>query len=217
MNASENRAVGIRVENSIRCGLPVRIAARIASTSSGIRSPIDPGSPRRRAGASVAASALKARTRPSPSSTTTGSGIPATATSSRATSDDALPGVRARRIAGSAMPSLSRALNNRRKRPIQPPPASPLSASGTTPPLEVETELTDSEHHQRQRKRDDVIKEPEDQQSRQQFLGIELPQRDHHGGVEHAETTGRMAGEAQHGRRDEDHGDVDELHMRLVG
>ena len=51
MNASEKRVDGSRDENSMRCALPVRLAARIASTSSGMRSAIEAGSPRRSAGA----------------------------------------------------------------------------------------------------------------------------------------------------------------------
>ena len=64
-NASDQRADGTRAENSMRCALPVAIAARIASTSSGMRSAIEAGSPRRSAGASATAPALNDRTRPS--------------------------------------------------------------------------------------------------------------------------------------------------------
>ena len=49
----------------MRCALPVALASRIASTSSGMRSAIEAGSPRRSAGASADAAALKAMTRPS--------------------------------------------------------------------------------------------------------------------------------------------------------
>ena len=65
MKASEKRGDGSRAENSMRCALPVVLAARIASTSSGMRSAIEAGSPRRSAGASAVASVLKAMTRPS--------------------------------------------------------------------------------------------------------------------------------------------------------
>ena len=55
------RSVGNRVRRT-RCAAPCRsaFAARIASTSSGMRSAIEAGSPRRSAGASAAAPALKA-------------------------------------------------------------------------------------------------------------------------------------------------------------
>jgi hypothetical protein len=84
----DQRGDGSRAENSMRCGRPETPAARIASISSGMRSAIEAGSPRRSAGAVAEACALKAMTRPSRPITTTGSGIPETTASSRATPAD---------------------------------------------------------------------------------------------------------------------------------
>ena len=120
MNASEKRVEGNRDENSIRCALSVRMAERIASTSSGMRSAIEAGSPRRSAGAMAIASVLNANTRPSGSSTTTGSGMPETAASSRATSCELREPSYAARAASVACGSSSRVPSRRLSRPIQP-------------------------------------------------------------------------------------------------
>ena len=50
----------------------------------------------------------------------------------------------------------------------------------------------------------------------EQVLPVHLPEPDQHGGVEHAEPAGRMAGEAQQRRRDEDDRDHDEAEIGLV-
>ncbi len=61
-----------------------------------------------------------------------------------------------------------------------------------------------------------VIKQTEQQQARQQIFLIELPKRDHHGGVEHAEAAGRMAGKTKQRRGDENHRDGDEAEIGFV-
>ena len=78
---------------------------------------------------------------------------------------------------------------------------------GRRAPCTLQPKLAHAEYRQRQRERHDVIEQPEQQQSRQQFL-VELPERDQHGGVEHAEPAGRMAGKAEQRRGNEDHRDV---------
>ena len=61
-----------------------------------------------------------------------------------------------------------------------------------------------------------IIEHAEQQHPRQQVLPVHLPQADQHGGVEHAEPAGGMAGKAQQRRRDEDDRDHDEAEVGFV-
>ena len=69
---------------------------------------------------------------------------------------------------------------------------------------QVEPQLADAEHGQRDRERHDVIEQPEQQQAREQILLVELPQPDEHCHVEYAEPAGRGAGKAEQRRHHED-------------
>src|SRR5689334_25448803 len=91
------------------------------------------------------------------------------------------PGSAADRAASAACVSSSRAPNSRLRRAIQPSSA-PLSSVPDISPLEkVQLEFAYTEHRQRQHERHEIIKQPENQQARQQLLGIELPERNQHG------------------------------------
>src|SRR5689334_9242022 len=130
--------------------------------------------------------------------------------SSSAVSEALRPGSVAARAASAAWVSSSRAPNRRLRRATQPSPA--LSSVADISPLEkVQLEFADAQHRERKHEWHKIIKQPEDQQARQQLLGIELPERDQHGGVEHPESARRMAGEAQQSRGDENHRHIDEL------
>src|ERR1700687_4263030 len=56
--------------------------------------------------------------------------------------------------------------------------------------------------------RRNIIEDTKQQHPRQQVFPVHLPQPDQHGGVEHAERAGGMAGEAQQRRPDKDHSDA---------
>src|SRR5436309_1528205 len=98
------------------------------------------------------------------------------------------------RAASAAWVSSSRAPNRRLKRATQPSSAPPSSVAGISPLEKVQLEFADAQHRERQHERHEIIKQPEDQQACHQLLGIELPERDQHGHVEHAEPARRMAG-----------------------
>ncbi len=72
--ASYQRSSGTRWKNSARCEVALARALRIASNTSGTRSPSETDSPGRSAGAIAAARALSATTSPRWSRATTGSG-----------------------------------------------------------------------------------------------------------------------------------------------
>src|ERR1019366_1114857 len=61
-----------------------------------------------------------------------------------------------------------------------------------------------------------IIEHPEQQHPREQVFPVHLPQADQHGGIEHAEPAGGMAGEAQQRRRDENKRDHDEAEGGFV-
>src|SRR3954468_8791186 len=97
--------------------------------------------------------------------------------------------------------SSARARRKRLRRTSQPGPAPPSSISDIPlSPLQMQGQLTNTQGEERQGERQDVIEQSEDQKTGQQFFGIVLPQCDQHGGVEHAEPAGRMAGEAEQRR-----------------
>ena len=111
---SYQRSSGTRSENSTRCAVPLARARRIASSTSGTRSPSETGSPGRSAGATAVARALSATTSPRRSSATTGSGSPASTASIKGSPTRArarlVPGQRRRRDVA------ARACDQRRQR-----------------------------------------------------------------------------------------------------
>src|SRR4029079_15623523 len=90
------------------------------------------------------------------------------------------------RAASVAWVSSSRAPKRRLRRATQPSSAPPSSAAGISALEKVQLEFAYAQHRERKHDGHEIIKQPEDQQARQQLLGVELPQRDQHGGVEHA-------------------------------
>ena len=81
----------------------------------------------------------------------------------------------------------------------------------------AEQQFANSQNHERDHERNNVIEQPEQQQAGQQIFLVELPERHHHRGVEHAEAAGRVAGEAEQCGGDEDHRHCDEAEIGLVG
>src|SRR5882757_5893863 len=61
-----------------------------------------------------------------------------------------------------------------------------------------------------------IVEQPEQQHAAEQVLAVHLPEADQHGGIEHPETAGGVAGEAEQGRRHEDDGDHDKAQIWLV-
>ena len=77
----------------------------------------------------------------------------------------------------------------------------------------AEDNLPKRQQDYRYDERRNIIEHAEQQHAGQQLFPVHLPQPDQHGGVEHAEPAGRMAGETQQRRRDEDHRDHDEAEI----
>src|SRR5262245_17007020 len=72
--------------------------------------------------------------------------------------------------------SSARARRKRLRRTSQPCPPLPSSiADITVSPLQMQGQLANTQSHERQRERQDVIEQPEDQKAGQQFFGIVLP------------------------------------------
>src|SRR5579871_5393065 len=71
----------------------------------------------------------------------------------------------------------------------------------------AENNLAKRQQDYRYDKRGNIVEQAEQQHTGEQVLPVHLPEADQHGGVEHAEAAGGMAGKAEQGRRDEDHGD----------
>src|SRR6185503_11858838 len=88
-------------------------------------------------------------------------------------------------VAEATLRSSPRLPSSRLSRPTQPGSSSSSPAFAISPLKKMEPELADAEHRERQNERHEIIEQPEDQQAGEQFLGIELPQRDQHGGIEH--------------------------------
>ena len=192
--------------------LPVAPAVRIASTSSGVRSAIEAGSPRRSAGASAVGLRVERDDAAVVIEHDNRIGHPGNDGVEQGSRRRRLrPGAPAARAGERACRGLLRAAQQAAE-PADPAWPRRRHRSPTSRRLaKVQHDFADAQHRQRQRERQDVIQQPEDQQAGQQFLGVVLPERDQHGGVEHAEPAGRMAGEAEQRRGDEDHRDVDEL------
>src|SRR6185295_13756623 len=55
---------------------------------------------------------------------------------------------------------------------------------------DAEPQLAQAEDHERERERNNIIEQPEQQEPGEQLLLVELDQRDQHRGVEHAEPAG---------------------------
>src|SRR3954452_19782972 len=106
--------------------------------------------------------------------------------SSSAVSGALRPEPAADRAASAAWVSSSRAPNRRLRRATQPSSAPPSPVVDISPLEKVQPEFVGGQYRERQHESNSVIKQPEDHQSRQQRLCIELPERNQHGGVEHA-------------------------------
>src|ERR1700681_93102 len=89
---------------------------------------------------------------------------------------------------------------------------------GPAPALQsrAEDNLPKRQQDYRYHERREIIENAEQQHPRQQVFPVHLPQADQHGGVEHAEPAGGMAGEAQKRRGDENDRDHDEAEIGFV-
>jgi hypothetical protein len=77
-------------------------------------------------------------------------------------------------------------------------------------------ELAHAENCERNRERDDVVEQPEQEQAGNHVLPVELPQRDQHGRVEDPDAPRRVARKPKQGCGDEDHRERDKADMGLL-
>src|SRR5579859_7565438 len=80
----------------------------------------------------------------------------------------------------------------------------------------AEDNLPKRQQDYRNDKGGDIIQQPKQQHAGQQVLPVHLPEADQHGRIEHPEPAGRVAGEAEQRRRNEDHSDHDKTEIGLV-